>query len=60
MVNLREVKTTRLEGMEAFAKDLGVTPQHVYKVYIGQRRSPRIEEALAKQGIKCRRAHKKD
>lgn len=55
MVKLREVKTFRLLGVSAFAKELEVTPEHVKLVYRGKRRSPRIEAALLAQGIKCKR-----
>lgn len=59
MVKLREVKTTRLIGLKAFAAEMGVSYQHASDVYQGKRRSPRIEAALAEQGIKCRRSSKK-
>lgn len=52
---VRLVRTWRLEGAFDFAKALGVTPVTVYYVLNGKRRSPRIEAALAEQGIKCRR-----
>lgn len=32
--------------MESFAKDLGVTSQHVRLVCSGKRQSPRVEEAI--------------
>lgn len=52
---VRLVRTWRLEGAFDFAKALGVTPTSIYYVLNGKRRSPRIEAALAEQGIKCRR-----
>lgn len=55
MPKVRLVRTWRLEGAFDFAKALGVTPVTVYYVLNGKRRSPRIEAALAEQGIKCRR-----
>lgn len=51
---VRLVRTWRLEGAQAFANVLGVTAQQVYEVLNGRRRSPRIEAALAAQGIACR------
>ena len=51
---VRLVRTWRLEGTFDFAKALGVSPEMVYYVLNGKRRSPRIEAALAAQGIKCR------
>lgn len=59
MVKLREVRMTRLEGLKAFAAEMGVSYQHASEVYQGKRRSPRIEAALAEQGIKCRRPRRK-
>lgn len=51
---VRLVRSWRLEGALDFAKALGVSPATVYYVLSGKRRSPRIEAALAAQGIKCR------
>lgn len=51
---VRLVRSWRLEGAIDFAKALGVSPATVYYVLSGKRRSPRIEAALAAQGIKCR------
>lgn len=52
---VRLVRSLRLEGAIDFSRALGVSPSTVYYVLSGKRRSPRIEAALAEQGIKCRR-----
>lgn len=59
MVKLKERKITRLEGVGALAAALGVTPEHIRQVYLGRRRSSRIEAALSAHGIKCRRPIRK-
>lgn len=54
MVKLRERQVWMLEGASAFARKMGVSPQHVRQVYLGLRKSPRIEAALAREGITLR------
>lgn len=49
MVKVR--KETRLRGAGALAAELGVTVQHLWKVRVGERRSPRIEAALRELGV---------
>lgn len=52
MVNVKMVPgSPKLFGAKALAKELGVTVQHLYKVRVGERRSPRIEAALKKLGV---------
>ena len=48
-------RVTRVMGITALAAELGVGRQHLYKVIAGERRSPRIERALAERGIRVRR-----
>ncbi len=55
MVKLRERQVWMLEGASAFARKMGVSPQHVRQVYLGLRKSPRIEAALAREGISVKR-----
>lgn len=59
MAKVRVRETVRLEGIKEMAEEMGVTPQHVRLVYLGKRTSPRIEAALAEQGIKCRRPRRR-
>ncbi len=39
--------------MGALARRLGVTPSHLSRVIKGERRSPRLEKALRRSGVKC-------
>lgn len=53
MGNCELVKVVpRLRGATALAERLGVSPGHLLRVWRGERRSPRIEEALADLGIR--------
>ena len=45
----------RLTGLKALAEGLGVTPSHLSRVWRGERRSPRLEAALAAAGCPARR-----
>ena len=52
MVKAKLKKITRLVGAVALAKELGVTREHLRKVVIGERVSPRITCELKRRGIK--------
>lgn len=52
MVKAKLKKITRLVGAVALAKELGVTREHLRKVVIGERVSPRITRELKRRGIK--------
>ena len=56
MTKARLKQTTRLVGACALAKELGVTREHLRKVVIGERVSPRITRELKKRGIKVKGA----
>ena len=56
MVKAKIKTVPRLIGTVALAKELGVTREHLRKVVIGERVSPRITRELKKRGIKCRKA----
>ena len=51
MVKAKLKKITRLVGAVALAKELGVTREHLRKVVIGERVSPRITRELKRRGI---------
>lgn len=55
MVNTKVSEGKVLRGAGALAKELGVSVQHLWKVRIGERRSPRIEAALKELGIRVGR-----
>lgn len=56
MVNVKMVPgSPKLFGAKALAAELGVTVQHLYKVRVGERRSPRIEAALKAAGVEIGR-----
>lgn len=60
MVNVKMVPgSPKLFGAKALAKELGVTVQHLYKVRVGERRSPRIEAELKKLGVQVGRCGRK-
>ncbi len=55
MATAKEVKLTRgerLVGAKVLADELGVSYGHLRMVRLGERRSPRVEEALEAHGIK--------
>lgn len=41
----------RVLGLGRLAKELGVTQSHLYRVWTGERRSPRCEAALVAAGV---------
>lgn len=41
----------RVLGLGRLAKELGVTQSHLYRVWNGERRSPRCEAALVAAGV---------
>ena len=55
MVNTKVSEDKVLRGAVALAKELGVSVQHLWRVRIGERRSPRIEAALKELGVKIGR-----
>jgi DNA-binding phage protein len=56
MIKARVKTTTRIIGVVALAKELGVTREHLYRVVKGERESRRLTSELKKRGIKCRKA----
>lgn len=56
MVKAKVKTTTRIIGVVALAKELGVTRAHLHKVVTGRRESRRLVAELKKRGIKCRKA----
>ncbi len=50
---IQEKTSRRLSGVGALARRLGVTPSHLSRVIKGERRSPRLEKALRRSGVKC-------
>ena len=52
MVKAKIKTVPRLIGAVALAKELGVTREHLRKVVIGERVSPRITRELKRRGIK--------
>lgn len=49
---IQEKTSRRLSGVGALAARLGVTPSHLSRVIKGERRSPRLEKALRRSGVK--------
>ena len=49
----RVVKTTRIVGVVALARELGVTREHLYRVVTGRVVSRRLAAKLRRRGIKC-------
>lgn len=49
------VKTERMEGAGALARELGVGREHLWRVVTGRRESKRLAAELKKRGIKCRK-----
>ena len=56
MVRAKIKTVPRLIGAVALSKELGVTREHLRKVIIGERVSPRITHELKKRGIKVKGA----
>ena len=56
MIKARVKTTTRIIGVVALAKELGVTREHLYRVVKGERESRRLTSELKKRGIKCKGA----
>lgn len=50
------VKTTRIVGLVALARELGVTREHLYRVMTGRIKSRSLAAQLRERGIKVRRA----
>ena len=46
------VKTTRIVGVVALARKLGVTREHLYRVVTGRRESRRLAAKLRRLGLK--------
>ena len=45
----------QLRGCSDLAREFGVTPGHLSRVIRGERRSPRLEAALAALGVRIRK-----
>lgn len=59
MGKLKVEMRPRVLGLGRLAKELGVTQSHLYRVWIGERRSPRCEAALVAAGVPPRRRGRK-
>lgn len=59
MGNLKIDRTPRVLGLGKLAEELGVTQSHLYRVWCGERRSPRCEAALVAAGVPPRRRGRK-
>ena len=53
MARAKVVKTTRIVGVVALARELGVTREHLYRVVTGRVVSHRLAARLRRRGIKC-------
>lgn len=51
MGKLKVEMRPRVLGLGRLAKELGVTQSHLYRVWNGERRSPRCEAALVAAGV---------
>lgn len=52
MARVKVVKTTRIVGVVALARELGVTREHLYRVMTGRRVSRRLAAKLRRRGLK--------
>lgn len=51
MARAKVVKTTRIVGVVALARKLGVTREHLYRVVTGRRESRRLAAKLRRLGL---------
>jgi len=56
MARAKVVKSTRIVGVVALARELGVSREHIYRVVTGRRVSRRLAAKLRRRGIKVEEA----
>ena len=54
MARAKVVKSTRIVGVVALARELGVSREHIYRVVTGRRVSRRLAAKLRRRGIKVK------